>query len=65
MDAYLDILEQTLLCVRLRAFGTPPGVVRRLVVCPDTPDMRLPDGIEILSYRRLAAMLHAGILFDV
>ena len=49
MDAYLDILEQTLLCVRLRAFGTPPGVVRRLVVCPDTPDMRLPDGIEILS----------------
>lgn len=52
-------------CKGLRAFGTPPGVVRRLVVCPDTPDMRLPDGIEVLSYRRLAALLHTGTLFDV
>ncbi len=52
-------------CKGLRAFGTPPGVVRRLVVCPDTPDMRLPDGIEVLSYRRLASLLHTGILFDM
>jgi len=52
-------------CKGLRAFGTPPGVVRRLVVCPDTPDMRLPDGIEVLSYRRLASLLHTGTLFDV
>ncbi|NLF84598.1 MAG: ATP-binding protein [Lentisphaerae bacterium] len=52
-------------CKGLRAFGTPPGVVRRLVVCPDTPDMRLPDGIEVLSYRRLASLLQTGTLFDV
>lgn len=51
-------------CRGLRAFGTPPGVVRRLVVCPDTPDLRLPDGIEVISYRHLAAMLHHGTLFD-
>ncbi len=52
-------------CKGLRAFGTPPGVIRRLVVCPDTPAMRLPDGIEVLSYRHLASLLHAGTLFDV
>ena len=50
-------------CRGLRAFGTPPGVVRRIVVCPDTPDLMLPDGIEVLSYRRLAALLHQGNLF--
>ena len=50
-------------CRGLRAFGTPPGVVRRLVVSPDTPDLKLPDGIEVISYRRLAAILHHGNLF--
>ncbi len=49
-------------CKGLRAFGTPPGVVRRLIVCPETPDLRTSDGIEVLSYRRLASMLHAGAL---
>jgi predicted AAA+ superfamily ATPase len=52
-------------CRGLRAFGTPPGVVRRLVVCPDSPDLKLSDGIEVFSYRRLASLLHAGTLFDV
>jgi predicted AAA+ superfamily ATPase len=51
-------------CRGLRAFGTPPGVVRRLVVCPDTPDLKLSDNIEVFSYRRLASLLHAGSLFD-
>ncbi len=51
-------------CRGLRAFGAPTGVVRRLVVCPDTPDLKLADGIEVLSYRRLASLLHAGTLFD-
>ncbi len=51
-------------CKGLRAFGTPPGVVRRLVVCPDSPDLRLSDGIEVISYRRLASILHAGSLFE-
>lgn len=50
-------------CKGLRAFGTPPGVIRRIVVCPDSPDMKTADGIEILSYRRLASILHAGTLF--
>jgi predicted AAA+ superfamily ATPase len=50
-------------CKGLRAFGTPPGVVRRIVVCPDSPDMRTADGIEVLSYRRLASILHEGTLF--
>jgi predicted AAA+ superfamily ATPase len=51
-------------CKGLRAFGMPPGVVRRIVVCPDSPDLRLADGIEVLSYRRLASILHAGTLFE-
>ena len=51
-------------CKGLRAFGTPPGVVRRLVVCPDSPDLKLSDGIEVFSYRRLASLLHAGTLFE-
>ena len=51
-------------CKGLRAFGAPPGVVRRIVVCPDTPDLKLSDGIEVVSYRRLASLLHAGTLFD-
>lgn len=50
-------------CRGLRAFGTPPGTVRRLVVCPDTPPMQTGDGIEIVSYRQLASMLHASSLF--
>ena len=51
-------------CKGIRAFGTPPGVVRRIVVCPNSPDMRTADGIEILSYRRLASILHEGSLFE-
>jgi predicted AAA+ superfamily ATPase len=51
-------------CKGLRAFGTPTGVVRRIVVCPDSPDLRTEDGIQVLSYRRLASMLHEGTLFD-
>lgn len=51
-------------CKGLRAFGTPPGLVRRIVVCPDSPNLRTTDGIEVLSYRRLASVLHAGTLFD-
>lgn len=51
-------------CRGLRAFGTPPGVVRRIVVCPESPEMRTADGIEVLSYRRLASILHAGTLFE-
>jgi predicted AAA+ superfamily ATPase len=50
-------------CKGLRAFGTPQGVVRRMVVCPDSPDMRTSDGIEVVSYRRLASILHQGTLF--
>jgi predicted AAA+ superfamily ATPase len=50
-------------CKGLRAFGTPQGIVRRLVVCPDSPDLRTDDGIEIVSYRRLASMLHEGTFF--
>ncbi len=51
-------------CKGLRAFGTPPGVLRRIIVCPETPDLRTTDGIEVLSYRRLAAILHRGALFE-
>jgi predicted AAA+ superfamily ATPase len=51
-------------CKGLRAFAAPPGLVRRIVVCPDSPDMRTADGIEILSYRRLASILHEGSLFE-
>ena len=50
-------------CKGLRAFGIPEGVIRRLVVCPETPDMKLPDGIEVCSYRRFASMLHHDELF--
>jgi predicted AAA+ superfamily ATPase len=50
-------------CRGLRAFGTPSGLVRRLLVCPETPDLRTPDGIEVLSYRRLTSILHHGTLF--
>lgn len=50
-------------CKGLRAFGSPPGLHRRIVVCPDTPDLRTADGIEVLSYRRLASLLHQNLLF--
>jgi predicted AAA+ superfamily ATPase len=50
-------------CKGLRAFGTPPGLVRRIVVCPDSPDLKTADGIEVVSYRRLASILHEGTLF--
>lgn len=50
-------------CKGLRAFGTPPGVVRRIVVCPETPDLLTDDGIEVMSYRRLASLLHEKELF--
>ncbi len=50
-------------CRGLRAFGTPSGLVRRLLVCPETPDLRTPDGIDVLSYRRLTSILHHGTLF--
>lgn len=50
-------------CRGLRAFGMQPGVARRIVVCPDSPDLRTPDGIEVFSYRRFAGMLHGAGLF--
>lgn len=50
-------------CKGLRAFGKPPGVARRIIVCPDTPDLRTSDDIEVISYRRLASILHKGSLF--
>jgi len=50
-------------CKGLRAFGTPPGLARRIVVCPDSPDLKTADGIEVVSYRRLASILHEGTLF--
>jgi predicted AAA+ superfamily ATPase len=50
-------------CRGLRAFGTQPDVVRRIIVCPETPDMRTTDGIEVFSYRRFASILHEGSLF--
>jgi len=50
-------------CKGLRAFGTPTGLVRRIVVCPDSPDLKTADGIEVVSYRRLASILHEGTLF--
>jgi hypothetical protein len=50
-------------CKGLRAFGSPPSLVSRIVVCPGTPDMLTDDGIEILSYRRFARMLRQGKLF--
>lgn len=51
-------------CKGLRAFGAAPKLSRRMVVCPETPDLRLPDGIEVLSYRRFASILHSGTLFE-
>jgi hypothetical protein len=51
-------------CKGLRAFGSPPGLRRRIVVCPDTPDLRTADGIDVISYRRLASLLHRNELFQ-
>lgn len=51
-------------CKGLRAFGKPAGILRRIVVCPETPELRTTDGIEVLSYQQFATMLHQGQLFD-
>lgn len=50
-------------CAGLRAFGTPAGLRRRIVVCPETPDLRTPDGIDVISFRGLAGLLHQDLLF--
>jgi len=56
-------LFQEAWCKGLRAFGSPPGLLRQIVVCPDTPDLRTADGIEVLSYHRFASILHENLLF--
>lgn len=50
-------------CRGLRAFGTHPELVRRIIVCPDTPPLKLPDGIEVVSYTHFASLLHTRMLF--
>ena len=57
------VLFQDNWCRGLRAFGKPPGLRRRIVVCPETPDLRTPDGIEVFSFRRFAGILHRNQLF--
>lgn len=51
-------------CRGLRAFGSRPEVKRRIVVCPNTPDLRLRDGIEVISYRGFEKQLHQNTLFN-
>ncbi len=50
-------------CRGLRAFGASQGVVRRIVVCPDAPNLKLADGIEVVSYVHFASLLHTNRLF--
>ncbi|MEI8079689.1 MAG: DUF4143 domain-containing protein, partial [bacterium] len=51
-------------CKGLRAFGTPPGTLRRIIVCPEISGQCTPDGIEIVSFRDFAAMLHNNTFFQ-
>ena len=63
IEAKSGAIFQDAWCRGLRAFGRPPGLRRRLVVCPNTPELRTADGIEVVSFLRLAQILHEGSLF--
>ncbi|MDD3694811.1 MAG: DUF4143 domain-containing protein [Lentisphaeria bacterium] len=52
-------------CTGLRAFSEQPGLRRKILVYPEGPELRLPEGIEVMPYRRLANLLHENSLFDV
>jgi len=47
----------------LRAIRDLEGLCRRIVVCPTGPDLRTPDGIEVVPLRKFAAMLSDGCLW--
>ena len=51
-------------CKGLRAVSDLPGLSRRIVVCPEGPELRTEDGIEVVSLARFSELLAAGELWS-